>query len=114
MNINYEVVRVDAERGSMEVRFFGDGLPGGVLYNIDLPLPIPAEEELHKLIVQFVPRHIFERQAQLAQGVDVSTVTALIGQTFVVPPPPPPSMPAGTVITLTPAPEPATTPVEVL
>lgn len=114
MPINYEIVGVNAQRASIEVRFFSEALPGGVVYNIDLPLPPPTGEALHGHIQAFVPRHVFEREAALSQGVDLSAVQALTGQVFVVPEPVPVAPPEP-VIPITPAPVAASVnPVEVL
>lgn len=86
MQIEYEIVAVNAARSSIEVRFFSEALPEGMVYNIDLPAPLPRTEELHDYISRRAPRAEFER---LGLGLDTAPLAALVGQRFALSAPAP-------------------------
>lgn len=68
MEIQYEMVEFYPETGSIQVRFYNDDLPQGVMFSISLPIGggrYPQGADLDRLIRNHVPTDIFERARAL-------------------------------------------------
>lgn len=68
MEIQYELLEFYPETGSIQVRFYNDDLPQGVMFSISLPIGggrYPQGADLDRVIRNHVPTDIFERARTL-------------------------------------------------
>lgn len=82
MTTKYKIVKVDEEKGSVEVNFYDDvSDPVGLTYAIDLPLingAYPTGTDLEACILQYAPTAELMRKSQAKQA-DATSLIGLIG-----------------------------------
>lgn len=72
MEIKHDIVSFNPDTGSIEVHYYSDSFPGGVVFNIDLPITdgqYPSNEEIEALIQHHNPVGQIVRAVTL-QGVE--------------------------------------------
>jgi hypothetical protein len=99
MKLHYKIISVDEAEDCIVVRFYSDMMSEEELcverdregkitrcrtdYNINLPIPAPQEERLHKFILTKAPDWWLWMKDQYKKGkIDLSHVKELIGKEY--------------------------------
>lgn len=75
MNIDFKIEHFHERTGSIQVRYFNESLPDGVVFSINLPLSggqYPQGEALENLIRGYAPHDIFARAESIKQQAPVA------------------------------------------
>lgn len=68
MHIDYQIVSFHRPTASIQVRYFNEDLPDGIMFALNLPVvdgKLPRGEALEQLVRNQAPRDAFERAAAL-------------------------------------------------
>jgi len=80
MQIDYQIVAYHKPTASIQVKYFNDDLPSGVMFSLNLPVVegrLPQGPALEDFVQRHAPQDIFERAAALRDGVDPSELQGL-------------------------------------
>jgi hypothetical protein len=72
LNIQHQIISFDAHNGSIEVKYYCDAYPQGLIFNIDLPFDegdFPSQDVVDQLIQFNVPKAHIKRILGLQQAV---------------------------------------------
>ncbi len=67
--MNYKIIGADSRSGSLLIKFYNDGYPNGLVYNVDIPIEngqFVSGEALEAHIMSFAPYGQLERMAFLS------------------------------------------------
>jgi hypothetical protein len=81
MEIKYKIVAFHQQTGSVQVEYFNENLPEGVVFSINLPLvdgEYPQGKALEEFIQSYAPHDIFERAGMLREQAPASPFDASI------------------------------------
>lgn len=98
MKIDYQIVSFHKPTASIQVKYFNDDLPTGVMFSLNLPVVegrLPQGQALEDFVLRQAPLDMFERAAALRQATapaeleglsppdQTSIEAAMQGQVFV-------------------------------
>lgn len=80
MDVQFKILSFHRQSGSIQVKYFNDLLPDGIMYALTLPLvegKPPQGEALEQFILSFVPHDTFKRAAELKHAAADDSLAAL-------------------------------------
>jgi len=86
MTYKFKIINIDEQNAVMQVNYFCDELPDGVILGVNI-LPNASKEKIIEHIKQHVPYNTLEREILLKDGLEISHIQDLVNIEHEIEPP---------------------------